>query len=151
MRHFPHFNHAKYLPEGFGKPVPSHATAEPNHLGLDLCDVNHLCYIIGVIRQPSSSIPRGGEVMNTDDKEINFRTWRQLYEAAVLELDPTKIQYRIAEAEKEIAKRAVVLMRENANGAEREALANAMQALNDLQRRLSDSRTRGTAPETEKT
>jgi len=88
--------------------------------------------------------------MNTDDKEINFRTWRQLYEAAVLELDPTKIQHRIAEAEKAIAKRAVVLMRENANGAEREALANAMQALNDLQRRLSDSRTRGTAPETEK-
>jgi len=86
--------------------------------------------------------------MNTDDEEVNLKAWRQLYEAAVLEPDPTKMQQRIAEAEKAIAKRALAVMREGGDGAEREALANAMQALNDLQRRLSESRTRGTEPET---
>ncbi len=43
--------------------------------------------------------------MNTDDEEVNLKAWRQLYEAAVLEPDPTKIQDRIEEAEKAIAKR----------------------------------------------
>ena len=38
--------------------------------------------------------------MNTDDEEVNLKAWRQLYEAAVLEVGPTKIQQRIAEAEK---------------------------------------------------
>ena len=69
----------------------------------------------------------------------------QLYEAAVL--DPTKIQQRIAEAEKAIAKRALAVMREGGNGAEREALANAMQALSDLKRDLTESRNRGAEAE----
>jgi len=56
---------------------------------------------------PSSLAPSGGEVMNTDDEEVNLKAWRQRYEAAVLELDPTKIQDRIEEAEKAIAKRAL--------------------------------------------
>jgi hypothetical protein len=71
----------------------------------------------------------------------------QLYEAAVLELDPTKIQQRIAEAEKAIAKRALAVMREGGNGAEREALANAMRALSDLKRDLTESRNRGAEAE----
>ena len=77
--------------------------------------------------------------MNTSDEEVNLKAWRKLYEAAVLELDPTKIQQRIAEAEKAIAKRALAVMREGGDGAEREALANAMQTLDDLKRRLSES------------
>jgi len=85
--------------------------------------------------------------MNTDDEEVNLKAWRHLYEAAVLELDPTKIQQRIAEAEKAIAKRALAVMREGGNGAEREALANAMQALSDLKRDLTESRNRGAEAE----
>src|SRR5712692_6319922 len=96
---------------------------------------------------PSSLPPSGGEIMNTDDEEVNLKAWRQLYEAAVLELDPTKIQQRIAEAEKAIAKRALAVMREGGNGAEREALANAMQALSDLKRDLTESRNRGAEAE----
>ena len=75
--------------------------------------------------------------MNTDDEEVNLTAWRQLYQAAVLGLDPTKIRDRIEEAEKAIAKRALAVMREGADGAEREALADAMQALSDLKRHLS--------------
>jgi len=89
--------------------------------------------------------------MNTDDEKVNLKAWRQFYEAAGLELDPTKIQQRIAEAEKAIAKRALAVMREGGDGAEREALANAMQTLDDLKRRLSESPNRGTAPEKENT
>ena len=40
-------------------------------------------------------------------------------------------------------------MREGGDGAEREALANAMQALIDLKRHLSESPNRGTEPEKE--
>ena len=86
--------------------------------------------------------------MNTDDEEVNLKAWRQLYEAAVLEPDPTKIQDRIEEAEKAIAKRAIAVMREGGDGAEREALANAMQALSDLKRHLTE-RNRGTEPKKE--
>ena len=77
---------------------------------------------------PSSLPPSGGEVMNTDERKVSLKAWRQLYEAAVLGLDPTKIQDRIEEAEKAIAKRAIAVMREGGDDrAEREALANAMQ------------------------
>ncbi len=86
--------------------------------------------------------------MNTDDEEVNLKAWRQLYEAAVLEIDPTKIQQRVAEAEKAIAKRALAVMREGGDGGEREALANAMQAL-DLKRHLGESRNRGAEPQKE--
>jgi len=87
--------------------------------------------------------------MNPDEKEVSLKAWRQLYEAAVLGLDPTKIQDRIEEAEKAIAKRAIAVMREGGDGAEGEALANAMQALIDLKRHLSESPNRGTEPEKE--
>ena len=87
--------------------------------------------------------------MNTDDEEVNLKAWRQLYEAAVLELDPTKIQQRIAEAEKAIAKRALAVMREGGDGAERETLVHAMQALDDLKRHLPESRNRWAESEKE--
>src|SRR3989442_1440300 len=108
------------------------------------------CVIPLQLTAPSLA-PSGGEVMNTDDEEVNLTAWRQLYQAAVLGLDPTKIQDRIEEAEKAIAKRALAVMREGADGAEREALANAMQALSDLKRHLFDSfsrirRTASTVP-----
>jgi len=87
--------------------------------------------------------------MNTDDEEVNLTAWRQLYQAAVLGLDPTKIQDRIEEAEKAIAKRVIAVMREGGDDrAEREALANAMQAL-DLKRHLGESRNRGAEPQKE--
>jgi len=89
--------------------------------------------------------------MNTDDAEVNAQAWKQLYEAAVLELDPVKLQQRIADAEDAIAKRALAVMREGADDrAEREALANAMQALSGLKRDLTESHNRGSEPEKEK-
>src|SRR3989442_9106627 len=33
---------------------------------------------------PSSLPPSGGEVMNTDERKVSLKAWRQLYEAAVL-------------------------------------------------------------------
>jgi len=44
---------------------------------------------------------------------------------------------------------AIAVMREGGDGAEREALANAMQTLNDLKRPLSESPNHGTEPEKE--
>ena len=54
----------------------------------------------------------------------------------------------LAPDQKAIAKRAIAVMREGGDGAEREALANAMQALIDLKRDLTE-RNRGTEPEKE--
>lgn len=61
--------------------------------------------------------------------------WKQLYEAALCELDPTLLPQRIADAEKAMGDRAMALLQENGhNHSEKEALANAHVALNDLKR-----------------
>lgn len=61
--------------------------------------------------------------------------WKQLYEAALLELDPKLLPQRIADAQKAIGERAMTLLQENGhNHSEKEALASAHAALDDLKR-----------------
>lgn len=74
--------------------------------------------------------------MSAHAKAGNSRVWLQLYAVALIELDhPVKLAQRIAEAEKAIGERAVTLMRQGEeNAAERDALVNVMEHLNDLKR-----------------
>jgi hypothetical protein len=61
------------------------------------------------------------------------RRWRELYQAAILELDETKLSNRIAEAEEVIVQRARELFQQNGNNfKEQQALDDAMQALRVL-------------------
>jgi hypothetical protein len=61
------------------------------------------------------------------------RSWRELYQAAILELDETKLSNRIAEAERIIVQRARELFQENGdNFKEQQALDDAMHALRAL-------------------
>lgn len=71
-----------------------------------------------------------------NDGEGRFQGgWKQLYEAALLELDPKLLPRRIADAQKAIGERAMALLQENGhNHSEKEALASAHVALNDLER-----------------
>jgi len=63
-----------------------------------------------------------------------IKNWKLLYEAALLELDPSKLSERIAEAEKAIADEAAVLMREGLDGVEHHSLEGALKVLADLKR-----------------
>jgi len=74
--------------------------------------------------------------MNSDGKEFqDGRSWRQLYEAAVLELNPDLFPRRIAEAQEAIAERALTLAHGNVDDQlEKEALAIARLALQSLER-----------------
>ena len=62
------------------------------------------------------------------------RYWRQLYRAALSEIDKSKLPERIAEAEKAVALRARELFQAAGdNGEETEALDDVMYALHTLQ------------------
>ena len=59
--------------------------------------------------------------------------WRDLYRAALLELDPTKLAQRVGEAEAVVAARANQLFQDgDGNGEESEALNDALCALRAL-------------------
>ena len=59
--------------------------------------------------------------------------WRDLYRAALLELDPSKLAQRVAEAEAVVAARANQLFQDgDGNGEESEALNDALCALRAL-------------------
>lgn len=58
--------------------------------------------------------------------------WQQLYEAAVLELDPARLRSRIEEARDAIMHGLEAA--DPANPAQNEALTNALQVLQDLTR-----------------
>jgi hypothetical protein len=59
--------------------------------------------------------------------------WRALFEAAILELDRSKLQQRIGEAERVIRDRLEELNR-SGDGLESEALITALKALQDLRK-----------------
>jgi hypothetical protein len=60
-------------------------------------------------------------------------SWRELYQAAILELDETKLSNRIAEAERIIVQRARELFQESGeNFKEQQALDDAMHSLRAL-------------------
>jgi hypothetical protein len=72
--------------------------------------------------------------MNTpDSKSPDSANWRDLYKAAILELDPSKMFERIAEAEKALRQRAKELFQIPGDNIEEEqALDDAMYALHAL-------------------
>jgi hypothetical protein len=72
--------------------------------------------------------------MSTDiSKSPDSRCWRQLYRAALFEIEQSKLPLRIAEAEKAVVLRARELFQAAGdNGAETEAMDHAMYALHGL-------------------
>jgi hypothetical protein len=74
-------------------------------------------------------------MINNGGQFQDGHSWRQLYEAAVLELNQDLFPRRIAEAQKAIADRTLTLVRSNVDDQlEKEALANARLALQSLER-----------------
>ncbi len=73
--------------------------------------------------------------MNTDISRFpGSRHWREVYQAALYEVDTDKIPRRIAEAEKAVVLRARELFQEAGdNGQETEALDDVMYALHALE------------------
>ena len=76
--------------------------------------------------------------MNTiSAKVLDSRVWKELYRAAVFELDETKLPERIARAEKALALRARDLFHMGGDNIEEgQALDDAMYALNALRSAL---------------
>ncbi|PYX02118.1 MAG: hypothetical protein DMG85_22080 [Acidobacteria bacterium] len=69
-----------------------------------------------------------------DSKSPDSANWRDLYRAAILELDPMKMFERIAEAEKALRQRAKELFQTPGDNIEEEqALDDSMYALHALQ------------------
>jgi hypothetical protein len=63
------------------------------------------------------------------------QSWRQLYLAALFELDPSRLRQRIAAAQQAIGKRTLALARVGGdNQSEQKALGNAHLALEELKR-----------------
>ncbi len=71
--------------------------------------------------------------------------WRTLYEAAVLEIDLTKLAERIAEAERAIMDRMEDINR-SSNGSESHALMNALNVLRDLRKMANESGPENSGP-----
>ena len=66
------------------------------------------------------------------------RSWRELYQAAILELDATKLPHRIAEAEAIIVERARELFHKTGDNIEEQwKLDDAMRALRALRSTLT--------------
>jgi hypothetical protein len=64
---------------------------------------------------------------------LDGRSWRELYQAAILELDTGKLPHRIAEAEGVIVQRARQLFQQKGdNFEEQQALDDAIHALHAL-------------------
>lgn len=74
--------------------------------------------------------PRGDWVCN--DQQDN---WQKYYEAALLELDPAKLPERIEQAHKAIQS-SMNVARQNSDGAEHQALADALANLRVLRREV---------------
>ena len=64
--------------------------------------------------------------------------WKRLYEAAVLELDPTRTLLRVAEAERAVTDRMEQLNGSGLDGSEHLALTQALIVLRDLRKMASD-------------
>jgi hypothetical protein len=72
---------------------------------------------------------------DADGQSANEQSWKEFYEAALRESDPNLLPQKIADAQKAISERALVLLRENGhNHSEKAALAGAHAVLDDLKR-----------------
>ena len=81
--------------------------------------------------------PKGIEnFMNDQDAQFHdSQSWRLLYEAAILELNTRFIPQKIEEAQRAMEERAITILRDsNAPKAERQDLARAYLALDELKR-----------------
>jgi hypothetical protein len=75
--------------------------------------------------------------MSTTASNVAHRNWRESYQAALLELDSTRLPHRIAEAEHAVTQRAREMFREAGNHIEEEcALDDARSALRALRNTL---------------
>ena len=73
--------------------------------------------------------------MNTNNEPPrNAQSWKRLYEDAIVEINFDALPRKIVEAQTAVTNRTSLLLRENGDDAEKEALANAMIILEDLQR-----------------
>lgn len=73
--------------------------------------------------------------MNGGDGQFQSEpSWKQLYEAALLELEPNLLPQRIADAQKAIERAWALLRADGNNNPEKEALAGAQVILDDLKR-----------------
>jgi hypothetical protein len=79
-----------------------------------------------------------------NEKEGDARTpqWKKPYEAAILELDPNKLQQRISEAHQAILDRAEELLTRRPSEREQQALNDALRNLRIL-RTMSESGAEG--------
>jgi hypothetical protein len=72
---------------------------------------------------------------DSDGLTQEAESWRQLYEAAMLEIDREKLLKRIAEAQKAIEERVLSLARKGLGSeAEKDALVDAHVAMDELKR-----------------
>jgi hypothetical protein len=79
--------------------------------------------------------------MNTGSESPDSGTWKELYRAAIFEIDETRLPERIAQAEKALALRARDLFQVAGDNIEEgEALDDAMYALHALQNRPQTNR-----------
>jgi hypothetical protein len=67
------------------------------------------------------------------DRDARAPLWKKPYEAAILELDPTKLQLRINEAQQAILEQAEQLLTRPSDG-ERQALNDALRNLRILRK-----------------
>jgi len=88
------------------------------------------------VRIPTWSYYGPGAFMEADTRDWAFANWRLRCEAAILELDHSRMVERIAEAERAIMDRLEDLKR--SDGSESEALMNALDALRVL-RKIANS------------
>ena len=76
-----------------------------------------------------------GAVNANNEFPRNSQSWKRLYEAAILETNLDAISGRIAEARAAVTNRLSLLLQDSGTWeAEKEALANALVVLEDLQR-----------------
>jgi hypothetical protein len=77
----------------------------------------------------------GASVKSANGRFQSEQSWRQLYLAALFELDPDRLPQRIADAEQSIGERALALARTDGDKqSEQKALGNAHLALDELKR-----------------
>lgn len=75
---------------------------------------------------------------DSDGRSQDEHSWKRLYEAALLELDPNLLPQRIADAEKAIRERALALFQTNGdNNSEKEALGGCASGLGRLEENRS--------------
>ena len=83
---------------------------------------------------------RGASMSEYDERPKDEKSWKRLYEAALLEFDPHLLLERIAEAEKAIDEQALAQRINGDGNSEKAALQDARVALGDLKKMRTGER-----------